>query len=329
MEKVLSQDEVDALMKGVSGGDVETETDNGEEQGEGSEQYDLVTSKERVVRGKLPTLEIINEQFCRNFRLSLFNLVRKVADVTVEGVAMMKYADYISGVALPASFNVFQISPLRGVSLLVIEPNMIFIILDNYFGGSGRELARVEGREFTVFEQRVIRKITDRVFKDMQTSWKPIFPLEFIYNRSEMSPQLVNVVVPTEIVIISSFMIEIDGRTAMMSMCVPYSSMEPIKDKLYASYQSDSMDVDNRWAEMMELEVRKSELNISTVIGQSSLTIEELLNLENGDIIMLDSKTSDPASINVEGIRMFTGKTGLSGNSYAVKILEMIEKEGD
>ncbi len=328
-EKVLSQDEVDALMKGVSAGDVETESDKDKEHGEGSEQYDLVTSKERVVRGKLPTLEIINEQFCRNFRLSLFNLVRKVADVTVEGVGMMKYADYISGVTLPASFNVFQISPLRGVSLLVVESNLIFIILDNYFGGTGRELARVEGREFTVFEQRVIRKITDRVFTDMQISWKPIFPLEFIYNRSEMSPQFVNVVVPTEIVVISTFLIEIEGRSSTMSMCIPYSSMEPIKDKLYATYQSDSMDADNRWSDMMEHEVRKSELNISAVIGSSKLSIEELLNLDKGDIIMLDSKTGDPASVNVEGTLKFTGTPGLSGNSYAIKILEMIEKEGE
>ncbi len=327
-EKVLSQQEVDALMKGVSAGAVGTEGDQSAENLP-SDEYNLITSKERVVRGKLPTLEIINEQFCRHFRLSLFNLIRKIADVTVEGVSMMKYAEYISKIALPASFNVFQISPLRGLSLMVFEANLIFIVLDNYFGGSGRDLTRVEGREFTTFEQRVIRKITDRVFIDMQTSWKPVFPLEFIYNRSELSPQFVNVVVPTEIVIVSHFQIEIEGRSCNMSMCIPYSSMEPIKDKLYATYQSDQMDVDNRWAEMIEEEMRRTDVEISAEIGTTEIKIEDLLTLNTGDVIMLDQKMTEPARVHVEKVLKFTGKPGISDGQYAIKLLEFIEQEGE
>jgi flagellar motor switch protein FliM len=245
VERVLSQDEVDALMRGVSDGEVETEKDVEEEPTE-ADEYNLITSKERVVRGKLPTMEIINEQFCRHFRLSLFNFIRKVTDVTVDGVALMKYSEYIRRISLPASFNIFQISPLRGLSLLVFEANFIFVVLNNYFGGSGKYVNRIERREFTTFEQRVIKKLVDMVFADMQTSWKPVFPLEFIYNRSELSPKFVNVVVPTEIVIVSTFQIEIEGRSSMMSVCIPYSSMEPLKDKLYASYQSDKVDADSR-----------------------------------------------------------------------------------
>jgi flagellar motor switch protein FliM len=326
-DRVLSQDEVDALMRGVSSGAIETQKDEGKPK-PSADDYNLITSKERVVRGKLPTLEIINEQFCRHFRLSLFNLIRKVADVTVEGVDMMKYDQYINHIALPASFNVFQISPLRGLSLLVLEANFIFAILDNYFGGTGKELARVEGREFTTFEQRVIKKIVNRVFSDMQMSWKPVFPLEFIYNRSEMSPQFINVVVPTEIVIVSSFLIEVEGKSSTMTVCIPYSSMEPLKDKLYATYQSDKMDVDSRWAEMMEEEIRKTSLLVSTEIGHSSITLGELLNLSVGDVIMLDTKTAEPSEVKVEGKVKFHGKHGISNGSYAVKVTELVDNAG-
>ncbi|MBE9531793.1 MAG: flagellar motor switch protein FliM, partial [Proteobacteria bacterium] len=288
-DRVLSQDEVDALMKGVSAGDVETENDLEEEPAD-ADEYNLITSKERVVRGKLPTMEIINEQFCRLFRLSVFNFVRKVADVTVEGVALMKYSEYIRRIALPASFNIFQISPLRGLSLLIFEANLIFTVLNSYFGGSGKTLAKVEGREFTIFEQRVIKKIVEMVFVDMQTAWKPVFPLEFIFNRAEMSPQFVNVVVPSEIVIVSTFQIEIEGRSSLMSMCIPYSSMEPLKEKLYSSYQSDKMDVDTRWAEMFEDELRKTTLPVSSEIGETEIPIGDFLSLNIGDILMLDKK---------------------------------------
>jgi flagellar motor switch protein FliM len=315
-------------MKGVSAGDVETEHDL-EEEPSPADEYNLITSKELVVRGKLPTMEIINEQFCRLFRLSLFNFVRKVADVTVEGVALMKYSEYIRRIALPASFNIFQISPLRGLSLLVFEANLIFTVLNSYFGGSGKTQARVEGREFTIFEQRVIMKIVDMVFLDMQTAWKPVFPLEFIFNRTEMSPQFVNVVVPTEIVIVSTFQIEIEGRSSLMTVCIPYSSMEPLKEKLYSSYQSDKMDVDTRWAEMFEDELRKTRLPVSSEIGETELTIGDFLSLNIGDIVMLDKKVSDPVNVKVEGVTKFIGALGKSDGNYSIKVEDFIDREGE
>ncbi len=327
-ERVLSQDEVDALMKGVSDGDVETEKDVEEESTE-ADEYNLITSKEKVVRGKLPTMEIINEQFCRLFRLSLFNFIRKVTDVTVDDVTLMKYSEYIRRISLPASFNIFQISPLRGLSLLIFEANFIFVILNNYFGGSGKHTTRIEGREFTIFEQRVIKKLVDMIFTDMQTAWKPVFPLEFIYNRSELSPQFVNVVVPSEIVIISTFQIEIEGRSSMMSVCIPYSSMEPLKDKLYASYQSDKMDVDSRWSEMFEDELRKTKLNVSSEIGSTELPIGDFLSLNIGDIIVLDSKLSDPAVVKVEGNVKLQGMLGMSEGYYSIKVQKLIDNEGE
>lgn len=327
-ERVLSQDEVDALMKGVSDGEVETEADVEEEPTE-ADEYNLITSKERVVRGKLPTMEIINEQFCRLFRLSLFNFIRKVTDVTVDGVALMKYSEYIRRISLPASFNIFQISPLRGLSLLVFEANFIFVVLNNYFGGSGKHVSRIEGREFTIFEQRVIKKLVDMVFADMQTAWKPVFPLEFIYNRSELSPQFVNVVVPTEIVIVSTFQIEIEGRSSMMSVCIPYSSMEPLKDKLYASYQSDKMDADSRWAEMFEDELRKTRLTVTSEIGSTEFSIGDFLSLNVGDIVMLDAKLSDPAVVKVEGTVKFQGMLGKSKGYYSIKVQNLVDNEGE
>ncbi|MEE8575420.1 MAG: flagellar motor switch protein FliM [Thermodesulfobacteriota bacterium] len=327
-DKILSQEEVDALMRGVSVGEIETETDEFLPH-VAADEYNLITSKERVVRGKLPTLEIINEQFCKYFRTSLFNLIRKNVDVSIEGVDMMKYEQYINHVALPASFNIFQISPLRGSSILVLGATFIFSILDNYFGGTGKEVARVEGREFTTFEQKVIKKIVNRVFIDMQTSWKPVYNLDFVYNRQEMSPQFVNVVDTDEIVIVSSFLIEVAGQSSTMSICIPYSSMEPLKEKLYASYHGDNMDIDIKWAEMMEDEIRKISLELSSEIGRTTIGIENLLSLEVGDILMLDHSKSEASIVNVEDKVKFLGTHGVSNGNYAVKITELINKEGE
>ncbi|MBI5599097.1 MAG: flagellar motor switch protein FliM [Deltaproteobacteria bacterium] len=326
-ERVLSQEEIDALMRGVATGGIETESDKSTE-ASGVRQFDLA-SQERVVRGRMPAMEIINERFCRSIRISLFNFVRKVVDVSVEGIKMMKYGEFMKNTPFPASLNIFQLPPLRGSSVLVLDANLIFLMVDNYFGGGGKYHTKVEGREFTALEQKVIRRIADIVFSDMKSSWHPVSPVDFVYSRSEINPQFANVVVPTEIVIVSTFRVEIETATSSMHVCIPYSTVEPIKEKLYAGYQSDRTEVDRRWLSRFEEEIRKAPLLVSCEMGRARVTIEDFLNLNAGDIIRLDRKVSDPLTVNVEGVPKLLGSPGMSEGHYAVQITGQAGKEGE
>ncbi|MBI5328546.1 MAG: flagellar motor switch protein FliM [Deltaproteobacteria bacterium] len=326
-EKVLSQEEVDALLKGVSSGEIETEADKSKE-ASGIKPYDL-TQQERVIRGRMPAMEIINERFCRLFRVSMFNFMRKMVDISTEGVKMTKYSEFIKNTPLPASFNIFQLSPLRGLSLLVFDASLVFLIIDNYFGGGGKYHTRVEGREFSSTEQRIIRRIIDMVFSDMKTSWEPVSPVDFVYNRSEINPQFINVVVPTEVVISVTFKVEIDAVSSTMRMCIPYAAIEPIKEKLYGAYQSDRMEVDERWLSRFEDEIKKTEANVLCEIGTAGISIGDFLGLAKGDIIQLDKKAADPLDMYVEGILKYRGHAGQYEGRYAVKVSEFLLKGGE
>lgn len=323
-DKVLSQEEVDALLKGMASGEVEVE-EKGEPQG--VRPYDL-TSQERIIRGRMPTMEAINERFCRLFRASLFNFLRRMVDVSVEELKMMKYGEFIKNVPLPASLNIFELSPLRGMGLLVFDANLIFLIVDNYFGGSGKFHTRVEGREFTALEQRIIRRLAGMALKDMEASWKSIYPLRFVYKRSEVNPQFANIVVPTEVVITTTYTLEIaESNPLKMMVCIPYPSVEPIKEKLYSGHQSESMEVDEKWLKRLEEELRRVSLSLSCSIGEATIALEDLLNLNVGDVIQLDRKVSDPVIVSIEGRPKFLGKVGLSNNHYALQVIEPLGKE--
>jgi flagellar motor switch protein FliM len=329
VDRILSQEEIDALMQGVSAGQVETESDLNGELAE-VDEYNLITSKERVVHGKLPAMEIINNRFCGLFKETLFNFVRKVVDVTVEEIALMQYSEYIRKVNLPASFNIFKISPLKGFSLLIFDAELVFVVVNNYFGGTTKALNPIEKRDFTNFEQRIIRKMLEEVFIDMRVAWEPVLPLEFIFNRSELNPRFVNVVMPTEMVIVSTFQIEIEGRSSQMSICIPYSSLGgALQEKLYASCQSDKTGVDTGWSVTFIDELRRSRLPVTGEIGKRELPIGDFLSLEIDDVIMLDNKISEPVVVKVEGVPKFLGSLGKRKGSYSVKIEKFIDKGGE
>ncbi len=324
-DKVLSQEEVDALLKGMASGEVEVEKK--EEEPEGVRTYDL-TSQERIIRGRMPTMEVINERFCRIFRTSIFNFLKKVVEVSVEELKIVKYGEFLKNIPLPASFNIFELSSLRGVGLLLFDANLIFLIVDNLFGGSGKFHTRVEGREFTFLEQRIIRRLTEMVLKDMEVSWRPIYPVGFVYKRSEVNPQFVNIVVPTEVVIATTFNLEIgESNPLKMIFCIPYPSVEPIKEILYSRHQTEMMDSDGSWVKRLEEELKRVKVNVSCIIGEATITLGDLLDLNKGDVIQLDRRVSSPVTVSVEGRPKFRAKIGLSQNHYACQVIESIDRE--
>ncbi len=325
-EKVLSQEEVDALMSGVSSGDIDTESDKPEEV-EGVKTYDLI-NQDRIVLGRMPVMEVINERFVKYFRESVRGLISREVEITIDGPKMVKYGELLKKTPLPASFNILQLSPLRGTGLLILDANLIFTVVDNYFGGNGKFHTKIEGREFTNLEMRIINKLVTLILNGMKESWKEVLAVNFNCERSELSPHFINAISSTDLLIISSFAVEIDTNKCKFSLCIPFSSVEPIKEKLYGGYQARADD-DGSWVRRLEERVKGASLQVSGEIGRADITIEEFLRLGEGDIIQLNTKPSDPVKLNIEGVTKFVGIPGIYRGQYAIQVIGTIKKEGE
>ncbi len=250
VQDLLSQDEIDALLHGVDDGLVQTE--NAAEPGS-VKSYDL-TSQDRIVRGRMPTLEMINERFARYTRISMFNMLRRSADVAVGGVQVMKFGEYVHSLYVPTSLNLVKIKPLRGTALFILDAKLVFKLVDNFFGGDGRH-AKIEGREFTPTELRVVRMVLEQAFVDLKEAWQAIMEVNFEYINSEVNPAMANIVGPSEAIVVSTFHIELDGGGGDLHVTMPYSMIEPVREMLDAGFQSDLDDQDERWVNALRQDV--------------------------------------------------------------------------
>jgi flagellar motor switch protein FliM len=320
MSEFLSQDEVDSLLKGVTG-----ETDDEKDQAEAApgevRAYNLA-SQERIVRGRMPTMEIINERFARLFRIGLFNFIRRTPEISVGPVRVLKFGEFIRNLHVPTNLNIIQAKPLRGNGLFIFDPNLVFLVVDNMFGGDGRFHTRVEGREFTQTEQRIIRNLLDVVFETYGKSWEAVYPLSFEFVRSEMNPQFANIATPNEVVIVTTFDIELGGNGGAFHVCMPYSMLEPVKDLLYSAMQGEHQAMDQRWLQLMSKQVQSASIELVATLGQAAVTLEQVLKMRSGDIVPLEVNENITAS--VDGIPVLECKYGAFNNQYALKVEKMI-----
>lgn len=319
---VLSQDEIDALLHGVDDGDVDTE---GEDLNDGTARSFDFNSQERIVRGRLPTLEMINERFARYFRVSMFNLLRRQVEISVSGVQMMKFAEYVHSLYVPTSLNMIKVDPLKGTALFVIDPKLVFIVVDNFFGGEGRFYNKIEGREFTPTEQRVISILLEQIFKDLESAWKPIKPLKMQYQSSEVNPHLANIVSPTEVIVVSTFRLDLEGGGGDLHVTMPYSMVEPIRDLLDAGVQSDVSEIDERWRMSLRDEIFEAKVEIKSQLAEIEINLSDLNKLKVGDIIPFDMP--DRVVLDAEDIPLFRGELGVSRGNAAIKVVERVSRK--
>jgi len=318
----LSQDEVDALLKGVTGEAEEVE--QSEELGSGPRPYNLGT-QERIVRGRMPTLELVNERFARYLRIGLFNYMHRSAEISVGAIRVQKYSEFTRNLVVPTNLNLVLAKPLRGTSLFVLDPSLVFLVVDNMFGGDGRFHTRVEGRDFTPTEQRIIRGILNVVFAEYARSWKPVYDLNFEYIRSEMNSQFANIATPSEIVISTAFTLEFGGASADMHICFPYSMLEPIRELLYSSMQSDQLSTDRRWIIMLRNQLKHAEVEITAQLATQTVTLREILRLKIGDVIPLE--VPEKIAALVDEVPLLECRYGQQGGQYALKIERFIASE--
>lgn len=318
----LSQEEVDALLKGVTGDEDEEKPEAASESG--VKPYDL-GRQERIVRGRMPTLELINERFARYLRLGMFNYMHRNVEVAVAPIKVQKYSEFIRNLVVPTNLNLIQAKPLRGTGLIVLDPNLVFLVIDNMFGGDGRFHTRVEGRDFTATEQRIIRGLLNVIFEEYQKSWQPVFPLQFEYVRSEMNTQFANIATPSEIVIALTFNIEFSGATSEMHICLPYSMVEPIRDILYSAMHSEQDSSDKRWTSLLTRQLQTAEVELVAVLGDAQLTLGEVIRLEVGDVVPL--AISDAARALIDGVPLLEARYGIQNGQYALKIEKFLAED--
>jgi flagellar motor switch protein FliM len=317
-DKFLSQDEVDALLKGVDGdGDDIAPPGNDD----GVRDYDMAT-QERIVRGRMPTLEIINERFARLVRIELFNFLRRAVEVSVGPVRIIKYSDFIRNLVVPTNLNLVQMKPLRGNALIVFDPTLVFLVVDSMFGGDGRFHTRIEGRDFTQTEQRIIQRILNIVFETYSKSWEPVYPVQFEYVRSEMNTQFANIATPNEVVVAITFNVELGPANGEIHFCIPYSMIEPIRDILTSPLQGEVLGTDKRWVKLMTQQVQAAEIEIVADLAKTKVQLSEVLNMKAGDVIPL--KINEEIEAQVAGIPVMLCKYGLFNGQYALRVEKLL-----
>jgi flagellar motor switch protein FliM len=320
VQDLLSQDEIDALLHGVDDGDIDTEDEVDEE---GVRSYDLA-SQDRIVRGRMPTLEMINERFARYTRISLFNLLRRNADVSTGGVQIMKFGEYIHTLYVPTSLNIVKFRPLRGAGLFIFDAKLVFKLVDNFFGGDGRH-AKIEGREFTPTENRVVQMVLEQVFVDMKEAWNAVFKIDFEYVNSEVNPAMANIVSPSEVIVVSTFHIELDGGGGDLHMAIPYSTIEPIRDILDAGVQSDVDDVDERWVNTLKKDLMEATVPVNATILENRISLRDVSGIKAGDIIPVE--LPENVTVTASKVPMFNAKLGQRNGSLALQLGERIVRQ--
>jgi len=313
-DDLLSQDEIDALLHGVDSGAVNTEP---EPDPTVARDYDFA-SQDRIIRGRMPTLEMINERFARLWRIGLFNLIRRPANVSARGIDLVKFGDYLHSLYVPSNLNLIRFKPLRGTGLIVFEPKLVFAVVDMFFGGEGRYPIRIEGRDFTATEMRVIQLMLRHTFSDLIEAWAPVLDVTPEYINSEINPHFANIVSPREYVVVCRFHIELEGGTGDIHVTLPYSMLEPIRELLDAGIQSDRIDRDASWNTNLREQMQLIEVSVSSILATKQLDIKQLAQLKVGDIIPIELSTQVP--ICVEGIPILHGEFGQLDGKNAVKV---------
>ena len=322
-QQILSQDEVDALLQGITGESQKLDAE--EVQTAGIRDYDLA-SQERIVRGRMPMMEIINERFARNIRIGLFNLIRKSPEVSIGGIKVQKYSAFLREIVVPTNFNLVSVKPLRGSGLIVCDPSLVFAVIDALFGGAGKFHTRIEGRDFSPTEQRVILRLVECINAEYKKAWVGIYPLELEYQRSEMQPQFANIATPSEIVVATSFTLEIGDTSGTVHFCIPYSTLEPIRDVLYSTMQGDAGEPDRRWVNLLKHQIQAAQVSLVAELAHTGTTVEQLLSLKPGDFVELDLDPVIQAKIN--GVPVFDCRSGISNGKYAIKIDKLLTGRG-
>ncbi len=333
MNQVLSQNEVDALLAAVSDGDVGGPEAAPESTGSVKTHedkkivsYDL-TSQDRIIRGRLPQLEVIYEKFMRAFRVSLSSSLRKIASISLTSTEFLKFGEFINTLPMPTCMSVLRFNNLRGSALMVIESKLAYALVDSFFGGADRPYTKIDGKDFTPIELSIVRKVVELAIHDLENAWSSVEKIGCSFVRTEVNPQFVGIVPPTDVVIASTFDVELENATGTISMVIPYATIEPIKQKLSTGFQVESDQTDKKlWTAIIKEQLMDTNLEIRVNLGETTILLEDLMGLKVGDVIPLTQDATGELDIHVESVKKFRGYYGNHHGTTAVQVTRPIVK---
>jgi flagellar motor switch protein FliM len=325
MSQVLSQKEVDALLNAVVGGDVQTE--QGGAKGSAAETvvtYDL-TSQDKVIRGRMPTLDIVYERFIRAFRMNLSSQLRKLATLNILTTDTLKFGEFINTLPLPTCMSVVRFETLRGSGIIVLESKLAYALIDSFLGGTDRPYTKIEGKDFTQIELSIIKRVIVAALDDLEKAWAPVTPMSIHFVRTETNPQFVGIVPPSDIVIATTFSVELENSSGNLSIVIPFSTLEPIRQKLISGFQQETVETDHYWVNTMIRHLEDTGLNVDIELGHTNITPRQLLELKVGDVIPLNTDATAELDVHVEGVTRFRGLYGSSRGSRAIQVTQVVE----
>lgn len=333
MNQVLSQSEVDALLAAVSEGELAATNEGGGGNSGGPIDdrvvvvYDL-TSQDRIIRGRLPQLDVIYEKFMRSFRVSLSSALRKIAALNHASTDFLKFGEFINTLPMPTCMSVLRFNALRGSALIVIESKLAYALVDSFFGGDDRPYTKIEGKDFTPIELSIVKKVVELAIDDLEAAWASVEPIDASFVRTEVNPQFVGIVPPTDVVIASTFDVELENANGTITLVIPYSTIEPIKQKLSTGFQVESDQTDKKmWTAVLQEQLMETQLDVQIDLGQTEITLKELMGLKPGDVISLDQEANGEFDVQIEGSRKFKGYYGISHGSVALQVTRRVEKD--
>jgi len=353
MAQVLSQDEVDALLNAVN----ESEEENVEKEsksksdsklkilegGKGGKNFGTVTdisddniqpydltNQDKVIRARMPVLEIIYERFIRQFRVTLSNALRKMAQVSIISTDLLKFGEFVQTLPIPTCISLLRFNELRGPALLVFETKLAYSIIDAFFGGSDRPYQVNDGKEFTQIELAFIKKVMDMVISDLEDAWVPVYRIDAQYVRTEINPQFIGVVPQTDVIVATTLEVEFESASGTIMVVIPYSTIEPIKQKLSSSFQTDNDIADSVWTTSLQKHVKECVAKVHVELGSTEIPLGELVNLEVGDVILLKQAADEEIFLKIEETRKMKCVFGSHKGNKAVQITNhIVEKQED
>lgn len=333
MNQVLSQSEVDALLAAVSDGEVSSSEGKGSDVGSAKVSddrkvvaYDL-TSQDRIIRGRLPQLEVIYEKFMRSFRVSLSSALRKIASITLTSTEFLKFGEFINTLPLPTCMSVLRFGNLRGSALMVIESKLAYALVDSFFGGADRPYTKIDDKDFTPIELSIVRKVVELGIGDLEAAWASVEKIGCSFVRTEVNPQFVGIVPPTDVVIASTFDVELENATGTISMVIPYATIEPIKQKLQTGFQIESDQTDKKlWTAIIKEQLMETKVEVKVNLGESEIQMKDLMQMKIGDVIPLTQDATGELNVQIENVPKFKGYYGNHHGTVAVQVTRLIEK---
>lgn len=320
-DSILSQDEIDRLLNGESSTESEDTADSAASESM-IKPYDPNTQR-RVVRERLHSLEIINERFARQFRIGLFNLLRRSPDVTVGNIKIQPYHEFARNLPVPTNLNLVHMNPLRGTALFVFSPNLVFMAVDNLFGGDGRFQTKADGREFTPTEQRIITRMLRMALDAYDSAWSSIFKLTTEYVRAEIQVKFTNITSsPNDIVVTTPFYVEIGAHRGEFDICIPFNMIEPLRELLTSPPLENCRQEEREWRNTLSSQLKETEVELVANFADIAVRLSDVMNIKAGDVIPVDKQETIQAC--VDGVPVLSGKYGCVNKQYALKVESMI-----